>query len=285
MSGPVNSVDLPTFPRLTLSGDPRYSMVTHICTLVRTTLHMVSAVLLHLNRYMSIFGNLQILILVGLTSCCRTSHIYHMVLLLVQQHTLHRRYVLHAVLHRTEFCTSCKSMQYIETGGSWCSSRRRSRDPLHMRIRSLLIEFDVHDRGRNGACTRCRTNTCRIPRQSPQSWVVPKGSPARSATSTKRDDALLDSAIAWTGGLIVDTTVFVLLPCKTVSVGRGVQLLDTMMRNVRTLSLVNLSDILMLWFAPVIFFFPYTQTLLSPKCRTTANEFPTARHYGRPQQL
>ena len=41
----------------------------------------------------------------------------------------------------------------------------------------------------------------------------------------------LDSAISWTGCLVIDTAVFFLLLYKTISIGRGVRLLDTIMRN------------------------------------------------------
>jgi len=61
------------------------------------------------------------------------------------------------------------------------------------------------------------------------------------------------SAISWTGCLVIDTTVFGLLLYKTISIGRGVRILNTIMRNATIyysiLSFVNLSNILILRFA------------------------------------
>jgi hypothetical protein len=45
---------------------------------------------------------------------------------------------------------------------------------------------------------------------------------------------VLDSAISWTGCLVIDTAVFILLLYKTIRVGRGVRILDTIMRNGRS---------------------------------------------------
>ncbi|KAN0134577.1 hypothetical protein V8E53_007723 [Lactarius tabidus] len=61
------------------------------------------------------------------------------------------------------------------------------------------------------------------------------------------------SALSWTGCLVIDTAVFVLLLYKTIRIGRGVRILDTIMRNATIyysiLCLANLSNILILRFA------------------------------------
>ncbi|KAH8987110.1 hypothetical protein EDB86DRAFT_2951972 [Lactarius hatsudake] len=110
---------------------------------------------------------------------------------------------------RCSFCTSCKYMQYIEAGGSWCSSRRAPsselRSPAHAHS---LVPYSP---------SSTLVVTVVLVRVVEQTLVVSRGNHP--------------SPGLYPSGLIVDTTVFVLLPCKTVSVGRGVRLLETMMRN------------------------------------------------------
>ncbi|KAI9439756.1 hypothetical protein H4582DRAFT_1942657 [Lactarius indigo] len=234
MSRPVNSVD----------GLATQFMVTHILSFVPysivyydyflTLSDEVELFWLHpgkfnlfsylflFNRYLSIFGNLQILIfgIIGRFDfmSCRTSHIYHMVLLLVQQTFIAILCIMqiHAIYRSKRVLVF---LTLIAVAGvaipCWCMYTLSSKHLSYPAVITPVL-----------GCTRALRHM------------------------------FLDSAISWTGGLVVDTTVFVLLLCKTVSVGRGVRLLDTMMRNGTSpptlffatliLSLVNLSNILIL---------------------------------------
>ncbi|KAI0303571.1 hypothetical protein B0F90DRAFT_1916569 [Multifurca ochricompacta] len=64
----------------------------------------------------------------------------------------------------------------------------------------------------------------------------------------------LSTAISWASTLVLDTSVFILLLLKAIKIGRGVRLLEIIMRNgtmyYTILSLVNLTNILVLRFAP-----------------------------------
>ncbi|KAH9035253.1 hypothetical protein EDB84DRAFT_1485522 [Lactarius hengduanensis] len=233
MSVPVNSVD----------GLATQFMVTHILTFTPysiiyydyflTLSDEVELFWLHpdkfnlfsylflFNRYVSFFGNLQILIfgLIGridfILQSCRASHIYHMVLLLVQQTVVGVLCVMqiHAIYQSRRVLVFLISIAVIGVAVACWSMYALSTDlPYPVVISSVL------------GCSRVVGET--------------EG---------------FYSAISWTGCLVLDTTVFALLLYETVRVGRGVRLLDTMMRNATVyysiLSLVNLSNILMLRYA------------------------------------
>ncbi|KAI9448033.1 hypothetical protein H4582DRAFT_1898111 [Lactarius indigo] len=175
-----------------------------------------------LNRYVSLFGNLQILIfgLIGridfVFQSCRASHMYHMILLLVQQSII-------AVL-----CVMQIHAIY--------QSRR---------VLVFLISIAVI-----GVAVPCWSMYALSTEHLPYPVVI---SPVLGCSRVVGEAEGFYSALSWTGCLAVDTTVFALLLYKTVKVGRGVRLLDTMMRNATVyysiLSLVNLSNILILRFA------------------------------------
>jgi len=176
-----------------------------------------------LNRYVSLFGNVQILVfgIVGRIDfmSCSASHMYHMVLLLIQQtlvtilcilqiHAVYqsrRVLLLLTLMAITGFAIPCWSMYAL-------SQADHGRSSYPVVITPVL------------GCSRLVGET--------------EG---------------FYSAVSWTGGLVIDTTVFVLMLYKTISIGRGVRLLDTIMRNATIyysiLSFVNLSNILILRFA------------------------------------
>lgn len=233
MSVPVNSVD----------GLATQFMVTHILTFTPysiiyydyflTLSDEVELFWLHpdkfnlfsylflFNRYVSFFGNLQILSfgLIGridfILQSCKASHIYHMVLLLVQQTVVGALCVMqiHAIYQSRRVLVFLISIAVTGVAVAGWSMYTLSADlPYPVVISSVL------------GCSR----------------VVGEAEG-------------FYSAISWTGCLVLDTTVFALLLYETVRVGRGVRLLDTMMRNATVyysiLSLVNLSNILMLRYA------------------------------------
>ncbi|KAH8999111.1 hypothetical protein EDB92DRAFT_1832493 [Lactarius akahatsu] len=178
-----------------------------------------------LNRYVSFFGNLQILIfgLIGridfILQSCRASHIYHMVLLLVQQTVV----------------------------GVLCVMQIHA---IYQSRRVLVFLISIAVIGVAVACWSMYALSTDLP----YPVVI---SPVLGCSRVVGEAEGFYAAISWTGCLVLDTTVFALLLYETVRVGRGVRLLDTMMRNATVyysiLSLVNLSNILILRFASVSF--------------------------------
>jgi len=187
-----------------------------------------------LNRYVSLFGDLQILIfgIIGRVDfmSCSASHLYHMLLLLVQQTFV-------AILCLMQIHAVYQSR----------------------RILVLLIVMAVA-----GFTLPCWSTYALSTRHLSYPTVI---SPVLGCSRLVGETEGFYSAITWTGCLVIDTTVFVLLLYKTFSLGRGVRILDTIMRNatiyyscdvtsplsdagltciIRILSLVNLSNILIL---------------------------------------
>ncbi|KAH9006818.1 hypothetical protein EDB86DRAFT_2868478 [Lactarius hatsudake] len=153
-----------------------------------------------LNRYVSFFGNIQILIfgLIGridfILQSCRASHIYHMVLLLIQQTIVGVLCVMqiHAIYQSRRVLMFLISITVIGVAVAGWSM-------YAMSTKHLAYPVRIH--------------------------------PVLGCSRMVEEAEGFYAAISWTGCLVLDTTVFALLLCETVRVGRGVRLLDTMMRN------------------------------------------------------
>lgn len=173
-----------------------------------------------LNRYVSLFGTLEILILGILgridSMSCSADHMYHMVLLLIQQTFV-------AVL-----CIMQIHAVY--------QSRR---------VLSLLIVLAA-----TGFVIPCWSMYAVSAHPLTYPVVI---TPVLGCSRLVGETEGFYSALSWTGCLVIDTAVFVLLLYKNIRIGRGVRLLDTIMRNATIyysiLCIVNLSNILILRFA------------------------------------
>jgi hypothetical protein len=173
-----------------------------------------------LNRYVSLFGNLEILIfgIIGRIEfmSCSAAHMYHMVLLLIQQ----------------TFVAFLCLMQIHAVYQS-------------RRVLSFLILLAIAGFG-----IPCWSMYALSGHHLTYPVVI---TPVLGCSRLVGETEGFYSAISWTGCLVIDTAVFILLLYKTIRVGRGVRILDTIMRNATIyysiLCLVNLSNILILRFA------------------------------------
>ncbi|KAH9077178.1 hypothetical protein EDB83DRAFT_1683810 [Lactarius deliciosus] len=180
-----------------------------------------------LNRYVAFFGNIQIIIfgLIGridfILQSCRASHIYHMVLLLIQQTIVGVLCVMqiHAIYQ----------------------SRR---------VLMFLISITVI-----GVAVACWSMYAMSTKHLAYPEVI---SPVLGCSRAVEEAEGFYAAISWTGCLVLDTTVFALLLYETGQSRAGRTALGyyDAQRNrillftyIRILSLVNLSNILILRFA------------------------------------
>ncbi|KAI0255148.1 hypothetical protein BJV78DRAFT_820553 [Lactifluus subvellereus] len=217
-----------------------------------------------LNRYVSLAGDLPIVVfgVIGGTSfmvrvpagpavhcwhldphnavtaplqSCKTSRLYHMVLQLIQQSIVAGAYTPFSASRRSPRHHYILALCVMQIDAIY-----KSRWVLALLMLIIVV----------GAAVASWSIYLLVAQHRPYFMVSSTFLGCRRPLS---DTEGFYSAISWTGALVLDTSVFLLLLWKAVTIGRGVRLYNVIMRNgtiyYTILSLVNLSNILVLRFA------------------------------------